>query len=71
MFPARDSGMLSADVYQTVFEFFERFGHGAMVEAAMQADELLDRPPKRGVEKRSRVIEAIEELHATQLGGPH
>ena len=63
--------MLSADVYRTAFEFLERFGDSALVEAAMKADAMLDQRDKRGVDRWNRVMEAIEELHATQLRRPH
>ena len=69
--PVKNGSMLGADIYQTTFEYLERFGDGNLVEAAMQADELLDQRDKRGVEKWNRVMEAIEELRATQLRRPH
>jgi hypothetical protein len=69
--PMRNSSMLSADIYQTAFEFLERFGDSALVEAAMKSDAMLDQRDKRGVDRWNRVMEAIEELHATQLRRPH
>ncbi len=51
-----------ADIYLAANELIEQHGDDAVVQAAMRADELLDRGDMDGVAVWKRILKALDEL---------
>ena len=54
------------DIYRTANLLIERHGRDAQIEAAMRADELLDKGDMDGFAVWKRILKAVEELEATE-----
>lgn len=56
------------DIYRTANVMIREFGSTAHIQAAMRADELLDKSDLDGQRTWLRIIKAIEELRSTDRG---
>ena len=56
------------DVYRSAHTLIQQHGEGAIIQAAMKADEMLDRGDLDGAAVWRRVVAAIEELQREEPG---
>lgn len=62
---ARCLSVTDLDIYRTARDLIRRFGKNAIVEAAMQSDEMLSRGDYPAVARWNQVMRAIGELQAS------